>query len=206
MKINKEKKQQLHISKKTVMFVLILLSLVVSSSTLAYWSLQIGGAEDTTNFTFQVGSINYVDYDFVINNESVEGQFIIDNELLVINKTPIGEEINVMFGVLWEDSERINEDGTITTARIELSYEIYGEIDGVEYNRSKNNRISGLLDIIFDSENPQFIELNSTTETFGLTISIDQNTRKTDYRFFAKSDLMIIVSYTIIYETTEPTT
>ena len=206
MKTIKEKKHQLQISKKTVIFVLILLSLIVSSSTLAYWSLQVNGAEDTKEFTFQVGSINFVDYDFVINSESVEGQFVIDNELLVIDNKPIGEEIYVMFGVLWEDSERVNEDGTITKAWIELSYEIYGEIDGVEFNKSKNNRISGLLGIEFDNDNSEFIELNSITETFGMTISIDQNRRKADYRFFAKSDLMIIVTYKIIYETTEPTT
>lgn len=204
MKTFKEKKLQLQISKKTVIFILILLSLIVSSSTFAYWSLQVDGTSVSKTFTFQAGSVNYIDYDFVINNESTEGQFIIDNQLLVINKKPTGDVIAVTFGVLWEDSQRVNEDGTITKAKIELSYEIYGEIDGIEYSSSNYNRIASLLGIEFSFDNPEFIELNSATETFGMTISVDQNMKKSDYRFFENSNLIIIVTYKIVYETVEP--
>ena len=204
MNSNKEKRiVKKRISRKTVIFLLLLLSFVMSSGTFAYWSGYVGGSFDSNNFSFTVGSYEFRDYDFILNSEGYEGEFIIDTETLVISKAPTGDDIDVYFGILWEDEDRVNEDGSVTKARIELSYEIYGEKDGKEYNKRKYTRIENLMEISFDENNSDFIELNGGTESFNMNISLIQDGSRNDYRLFGNSDIMIIVTYTIIYETIE---
>lgn len=198
MKLNKEKKRTRVISRKTVMLFLILLSLATSTGTFAYWADYVEGTFNSHTIEFTIGSLTYQDYEFILYSNSDESEYIIDTEILVDYKYPTGEEINVEFGILWEDENRLNEEGVV--ARIELSYEVYGEVYGREYNRSKYRRINNLLEITFDESNSDFIDLNSTTETFSLKISANQKDSKRDYKLFDRSQIMIIVSYSIVYE------
>lgn len=200
---NKENRRNKLISRKSVMLVLILLSFVMSSSTFAYWTTYVEGAFNSHTMDFTVGSTTYQDYEFVLYEEYDEGELIIDNEIIVDYKVATGDSYNVIFGMLWEDEYRENEDGTITTARIELEYDIYAEINGKEVNRNKYRKIDRVLNVLFDENNPDYLTLNSTTATFNMNIGANQYASKNDYKVFDRSDVMIIVTYTIIYETTE---
>jgi hypothetical protein len=190
------------ISRKAIIAILIVISFAMSTSTFAYWAGHVEGAFNTHTMTFRVGSPTFQDYEFVLYDEYDEGYLEVDTEALVNYNHATGDSIDVIFGLLWEDQSRENEDGTTTTARIELEYEVYAEIYGKEVSNKKYRKINKVLDVTFD-QNYLSIPLNSTTVQSSMNIAVNQNATRNQYKVFDKSDIMIIVTYRIIYETTE---
>ncbi len=203
MRTNKKDKQANYKLHRVIIVALLMLAFAMSSSTFSYWASYVDGANSSYNTNFKVGSTTFQDYDFIINSEDDQGEFLIDDTQLIIKRRPTGESIDVLFGINWEDKTTINEDGTVTTAKIKLSYRLYAEKNGVEVRKYQYKRLNSMLEIDFGEENSEFITLNGGTQSFGMNISIDQNLAKWQYKLLERSDVTIIVTYEIIYTTTE---
>ena len=200
-----EEKHNRKFIRRAVLIFLLLLSFAMSSGTFAYWANHVEGTSTGNTMTFTVGSYTFNNYDFILNGEFDQGTFLIDTATLVNFKTPTGNTIDVSFGAIWEDSTIVNEDGTETIAYIAFSYEVYSEVNGSEISSRDYRKVNRILEVDFDIDNPNSLVLNDSTQTFGITIGLNQNGRGNDYKFYDTTDTYIIVHYEILYHTTGPT-
>ncbi len=121
---------------------------------------------------------------------------------LTQNKKATGDSIDAVFGIIIEDLELENEDGTVTKAYIKLSYDVYAEISGREVSDLRYYKINSILNVDLDEDNPEYIEVNGGTESFNVNINVDQSGSKNYYNVLGRSNVTIIINYEIIYETT----
>ncbi len=200
MRLQRVKGLKRLVSRKAIVTYLLLLSFFLSSGTFAYWANFVEGTDNSFTDYIRIGDLTYIEKEFTLYYELDEGTFEIPNEILVDWKTPTGETVEVDFGAVWEDDNYIEIPGTEIQGRIEFDWEIYGETWGKEFNNKKYERMYDLIEVTFEEDNPEFITLNDPQDSFGYTVSVNQNDSKSDYRLFSISDITIVITYTITYE------
>lgn len=194
---NKNKLHKRIISRHTVIFLLLLLSLAMSSTTFAYWAGYVEGAFDQKQVDFNVGSYTFDDNAFCLHYENDKGVVAVDTNILVDNIYRTGQEIEVSFCANWIDELRDDD----INAKISIHYELYGEINGKEINKNQYMRILKALDISLNPENPEYLLLNDDTEAFNITIGTVDNAKNNDYKTLGRTNLLIQIHYEIEYET-----
>ncbi len=172
----------------------------MTSNTFAYWADTVVGTNTSITTTFSVGSPSFVNHEFVLTDEINTFSYVIPLEELLSD--PDNSIDDVIFGIIWNDEELLEELQNLdASAEVEVTYDILITENGKEVKKWRYKRLVKLINLELDEDNPNTISYGNTPETFGFSVSLNEEQRKNDYRLLAKHEVTIVVSYTIIEDT-----
>ena len=187
-------------SKKLLVAFLIMLSLVLTTGTFAYWATEVEGIQETAINSITIGSAKSVETKIDLNNiDSPYGYLVPKNQVNNSKEKNSVGEMNFTFDLKWlEDNDVSQLTGSEHTGyiRTEVSYEIYNDdelLSFVEYNN-----IYSLLHISPVETNDYSLVLNSdTANSISYTVTMDEPSNKTEYDLIKNSTIIVYFNFTI---------
>lgn len=193
---NSKKGKSALISRKMIISFLLIVSVLLTSSTFAYWADVVVGAQREVTSTFVVGSPMWDDQEFVLNSSVDYIRYDIDLEYLLEDPTVNVDEI--VFGITWDDLELSDElKEKISTGEITINYELEMYKNGNLLNTNTYRRYSTLIDITLDDENPNEVKYMDFPSTFRLDISLTEENRNNDYKNLGKMEAVLVISFEV---------
>mgnify|MGYP000936344953 CR=1 FL=1 len=184
--------------KKSMIAILMIVSLLLTTGTFSYWALSVQGDYDETTMTFGIGEYLTTLFDFVLNEENITFQYEVDIDYLIEDYKNNKDE--VLFGIVWNDPNLSEEfKDRVVNGDIDVQYELKFYENGVEVNSKIERTLSRLLKLKVDKNNPDTITYGSRAETFEFYMmmnsrkSLSQVTELLEYQVFVE------ITYSINY-------
>lgn len=184
--------------KSKILLILIIVSVLMTSSTFAYWSEYVEGNSTTTSSFISIGMYNMSTPLFTLSSEYATGEYNVIIEDIFSNTPDYTHTFNESFNAEW-----INEDGSwldnyIINGDIEFEYEILLlKSNGNSVGSKKYDRLIPYVQFLFDEDNDSSITLNEAQKTFGFTLTITEPTRSAHYDQLEDLTVAVKISYTI---------
>lgn len=155
--------------KRFIIALLLMISLVVSGFTYAYWASSVTGDSDAAVGTVQVGSGDAVTINAVVNDLTTSGQILVPSGFA--NDPGEVEQVVLTFSVEWVDDNALTgivpADITMTVSNV--------LVDGLS---------NSLVNVTPSVSNPTQIALGSTV-TFIINVTLDQPLNVSEYNSVA---------------------
>lgn len=184
------------ISKKTVIILLMVLSLFMTSATFAYWAQYVEGTEQLYSLTFHVGSPLYDDQEFILTSNVNNYTYKVPIEFLLDN--PNENTDDIVYGIIWNDeslSEQAKEQ--LMNGKLTVTYNILITNNGTAVNHNIYNRYASLIGLEIYEENPNLIEYDSAPETHRFSVYLHDENRRNDYKNLAKYEVFIEIEFEV---------
>jgi len=200
-------------SAKMIISILIMISVVLSTATFAYWASEVEGTDQTVQSSLNIGSAKAVETMISISPDTLSpyGYLVPTSQL----ENSIGlctDTIDFTYLVTWieqQDVTQINGENIIGAVAIDINYEIYAEDSLTPLDKELYTNIYDLITIIEYESNPSELLLNANNlEIFGFTASLNEPENKTEYEIITKSTILFYFEFTILSASgsTEPLT
>ena len=202
----RQKNRKGHLNKTLIAF-LLMLSVVLTSGTFAYWATSVEGTEDAAVGTLSVGSAESVDTRFVLSNELNSGGLLIPKGQQNNSELSSVESIDLSFDVKWEEDEKISQlAGTTSVGIVRVSHQLEIVHDGEILSYDKYNDIYDLITIIYSETNPETLILDEDAKTYSYTVTMEEPANQAEYSLISDSTISVIFTYLIIDNNVTTTT
>jgi hypothetical protein len=181
-------------TKKSFIAFLLFISVLLTSSTFAYWADTVVGSESEITASFVVGSPIYDDHDFVLTSSINTYSYLIPTSYLLENPTVTTDNVSV--GIMWNDQALKDTYTEEDLANLTVSYELVLLQDGKEVNRNLYDQFTSLFDITM-SELPTEISYGALPTTVNLDITLTPENQSNDYSHLLKYEAYIVVTFSI---------
>jgi predicted ribosomally synthesized peptide with SipW-like signal peptide len=196
--MDKKNIKKIHNNYKKIIAFLVVLSVVISTSTFAYWTSYVEGAEDSNTSVITVGSADAVDTHFTISNDFNSGGYLVPVNQLMNSEVGAVSEINLFYNLEWKETEELTQlNGTTITGDIEISYDLNITIDNEKVSNEIQKIISDLVSVIEHENNPNIMTLGSAPEIFRFKLTLDEPGNLEVYNLLSSIEIRIIISYRI---------
>lgn len=186
------------ISRKKVIAFLLMLSLVLTSGTFAYWSNNVEGTSQDARGTLTVGSADAVETRFDLTDDFNSGGLLVPFGQAVNSNEGAVEAIDLAFDIQWmEDEETSQLVGTSSEGRIDFSHEVVIVVDGKELDAEEHSNIYELLNVEYSTQNAETLVLDAEAQTFAFQITLDEPADQAEYDLIANAEIAITFSYVI---------
>lgn len=198
-KIKGEQIMEKRNNKKKVIALLIMLSLVLSSGTFAYWASYVEGTSTEATGTLEVGSGDKTETKFDLSNELNSGGLLVPVGQAVNSNKGAVEAIDLSFDVEWVEDEATSQlAGTDSVGEIEVSHEVVIKLDGEVLPKGQNKEIYELINVAYNEANASELTLDAAAETFAFQITMDEPADQAEYNLIANAEISITFSYEIL--------
>jgi hypothetical protein len=188
--------KQMFAFKKSFVTILVIVSVLMSSTTFAYWSKSISGNSDEVSMTFHIGEYLQTIYDFIFNHESNAYEYEVDVEYLLEDYK--NNEDNVVFGIVWNDPNLSDEyKDKIVNGEIKVSYDFVFYQNGEEVDSRTDRQLNRYILMSIDDNNPDSITYNGGIETFEFSIYLDSTKKFSKLDDLLKYDVYVEITYDI---------
>jgi uncharacterized repeat protein (TIGR02543 family) len=186
---------------------LMMISLLLTTGTFAFWASYVEGTNVITNGTVTIGSADSVDTAFTISNETNSlGKLVPENQLQNSNLGAV-DIVYFSYDLQWIENELKSQitGNTIVTGDVKVSHiiEIYQDNQLVPF--IGNEAVYNLLHVVYNESNPTQMILDAKAETFRYTVTMDEPTNQEQYNLIANSDIVITMSFQIADHTVKLT-
>jgi len=186
-----------YISKKMIILVLVVISLLTTSSTFAYWTTFVEGTSFRTSSSIMVGAINNFDYNFVLNDQVNSYMYKVPLEDLL--EDPVNSIDDVLYGIIWNKIEDSNTDASqVKNGELVVNYEIVIRDFEKEVNQNLYNRFSHLINLNVSDNNTNEIFLNSNPVEQEFSVTLNYEVGVNDYKLLEKYNIYILITYVVI--------
>ncbi|MFW6319263.1 MAG: hypothetical protein ACOC1L_03675 [Bacillota bacterium] len=184
-------------SRKTIIGALLLLALVVTSFSFAYWSNGVNGpADDDTIGTITVGEGEAVETSFDLDDVTATGGDLVPANQL--NNSPSGsvDSVTVSYDVQWkEDGSTSQLDGTTSEAPINVTWVVTLEDENeVEVT---DQDVLDLINVTAQSGNPTELTLDASAQTFAFDITLDEPADQAEYDLIVRGTITVTITYSL---------
>lgn len=192
------KKSNKNKSRKTVIAFLLMLSLVFTTGTFAYWASYVEGTSTEAVGTLEVGSGDSVETRFDLTEDLNSGGLLVPVGQAVNSNKGAVESIDLAFDLKWvEDEETSQLVGTNSVGQVEIDHELLIVIDGEELDQKEYSNIYELINVEYSERNAEELLLDASATTFGFTITMDEPANQEEYNLIANAEISITFSYEI---------
>ena len=193
-------------SKKKVIAFLLMLSLVLTSGTFAYWASYVEGTSTEATGTLEVGSGDKVETRFDLSNDFNSGGLLVPVGQAVNSNKGAVEAIDLSFDVQWvEDEETSQMLGVEAVGQIEIAHELSIVLDGEELDKDVYANIYELVNVAYNEDNASELKLDAAAQTFAFQITLDEPADQEEYNLIANAEISVTFSYEISTEAIEAT-
>ena len=183
-------------SNKRIILFMLMLSLVVSTGTFAYWASSVEGTSEEATGTLSIGYADGVETRFELTNNLEDGGLLVPNGQTVNSEDVSVEEINVSYNLVWkEDTDQSQLIGTTTTGKVSVSHSFLIELDGVELESKEYSQIYDLIHITYDETNPTELTLDGEMGIFAFSITMDEPSNQEEYNMISTAKITVIINY-----------
>ncbi len=180
-----------------IMLLLIVVSLLMTSSTLAYWTEAVEGSSSDKDYTFLIGEYGITHSLFTLSSSSDQGEYSVQPKNIFDNNTGYMHSFTEVFEAEWLSSSSWVDNYHIE-GDIEFDYEIQIlNQKGKPINNKKYNRLVRYIEVEFAGDNSSSITLNDTPTSFGFTFNITEPSNTNHYSQLNDLTIVVTVSYTI---------
>lgn len=184
--------------RKRLIALLIMLSLVTSTGTFAYWASTVTGTETTSNGTLTVGSGESVATTFDITNELDSGGLLVPVTHAVNSNEGAVEAINLSYDVQWLEDEEVSQiDGTSSVADITVVENVVITLGETVLDPIENANIYALINVAYNESNASQLTLDAAAQTFAMQITMDEPADQAEYDMIANAEISITFTFTI---------
>lgn len=187
---------------KMIIFILIILSVIVTGTSFAYWFNSIQGTTSESTGSFQIGSASAVETRFVISPEDIStyGYLVPENQAKNSDDLAV-ENIPLQFHLLWVEDNDISQlagERFLGKLSDDISYDIY--IEGSDDILDKNIYES-VYDLIQIEKNIQNQDQIILDDEAGVLLSYDvtllePNTLK-DYELISSATIIFYFNFEV---------
>jgi hypothetical protein len=200
-KIMNKKQENKKSNKKRVIAFLLMLSLVLTSGTFAYWASYVEGTSTQATGTLEVGSGDKVETRFDLSNDFNSGGLLVPVGQAVNSNAGAVEAIDLSFDVQWVEDEATSQMlGVEAVGQIEISDEISIVLDGVELDKELYANIYALVNVAYNEANASELTLDAPAQTFAFQITLDEPADQEEYNLIANAEISVTFSYVISTE------
>jgi hypothetical protein len=184
--------------RKRLIALLIMLSLVTSTGTFAYWASTVTGTETTSNGTLTIGSGESVDTTFEITNELNSGGLLVPVTHAVNSNAGAVEAINLSYDVQWLEDEAVSQiDGTTSVADITVVDNVVITLGETVLDATEYANIYALINVAYNDANASKLTLDAAAQTFAVQITMDEPANQAEYDLIANAKISITFTFTI---------
>ena len=185
-------------SRKKIIALLLMLSLVLSGGTFAYWASYVEGTSTEATGTLAVGSGDTVETTFEVSNELNSGGLLVPFNQAINSGKEAVEAIDLTFDVQWLENEEVTQMlGVDSVGQIDIEDEVVIVLDGKELDREEYANIYDLVNVIYSKGNARELTLDAKAETFAFQITLDEPANQEEYNLIANAKISVTFSYTI---------
>lgn len=184
--------------KKTLLFLLLMISFVFTTGTFAYWASYVEGTTEEAIETLTIGSAEGVDTDFVLSNESNTGGLLVPSNHLLNSGNYAVDSIILGYDIKWIEDEEISQlEGTITTGEIKVTHKLSIQVDGNTINQNEYQNIYDLINVYYYDTNPTMMTLEQPSSSFYFEIKMDEPSNQAEYNLIRESIIIVTFSFDI---------
>lgn len=195
--MNKEQKNKKR-SRKTVIAFLLMLSLVFTTGTFAYWASYVEGTSTEALGTLEVGSGNSVETRFDLTDEFNSGGLLVPVGQLENSNEGAVEKIELAFDLQWVEDENTSQlAGTYSIGQIDINHELLIVVNGEELDREEFANIYALINVEYGKHNATELLLDAKASTFAFEITMDEPANQEEYNLIANAEISITFTYVI---------
>ncbi|QWC00168.1 hypothetical protein KHQ88_00975 [Mycoplasmatota bacterium] len=183
-------------SKKLVIGLLLLLAVVFTTGTFAYWASGVNGptTDGTTTGTVNIGQGEAVETSFVLTGSPATGGNLVPANQL--SNSPAGsvDEVNVTYGVQWtEDGTTSQLAGTTSTAPITITWVITADNSGNDVSTLANT----LITVTPNVGNLASLTLDAAPENFSFAVTMTEPADQDEYNDISGATITITFTYSL---------
>jgi len=185
-------------SRKKVIAFLIMVSLVLTSGTFAYWASSVEGTSEEATGTLTVGSGNKVETMFDLTNSLNSGGLLVpavqvDNS----NGSAVGA-IDLAFDVQWLENETVTQMlGVGSVGQISIEDQVVITLDGTVLDATTYASIYALVNVDYNANNATALTLDAAASTFAFQITLDEPADQDEYNLISNANISVTFSYDI---------
>jgi hypothetical protein len=185
-------------SKKRIIALLVMLSLVLSTGTFAYWASYVEGTSTEAVGTLTVGSGDTVETVFSLTNEINSGGLLVPVGQAVNSNGEAVEYINLAFDIQWLENEETTQlNGTVSSAPINVEYKLVITHNGDILDQEEYSMIYDLINVVSSEFNPAELILDAASKTFTYQVTLNEPSNKEEYNLISNADIAVTFSYSI---------
>lgn len=185
-------------SRKKIIALLLMVSVVLSSGTFAYWASNVEGTSTTATGTLAVGSGDTVETIFDVTNELNSGGLLVPVGQAVNSSEDAAESIDLSFDVQWlEDEATTQMLGVGSVGQIEIQDTVLITLDGKELDQKEYSDIYDLVNVEYNKNNASELTLDAKAQTFAFQITLDEPANQEEYNLIANAKISVTFGYTI---------
>lgn len=201
-----KKTNQKRNSRKKVIAFLLMLSVVLTSGTFAYWASNVEGTKASATGTLQVGSGNKVETRFDLSNELNSGGLLVPEGQAVNSNGEATEAIYLAFDVEWVEDEKTTQMlGVGSVGQIKVTDNVVIKLDGKVLDTKEFGHIYDLVNVRYNESNASELTLDAAAQTFAFEITLDEPSNQADYNKISNAEVSVTFSYEITTESIEST-
>lgn len=199
------KNRLFNVSRKAIIAFLMLLSLGMTSSTLAYWTSYVDGTESESFNTFHIGSAIKGSANLIIHHDYDDEGFVVAAKTLMESQKNSIAYIDIEFELELEDGDADSVWGSMTEAELEIAYDIVLTKNGKDLTTKQYDRVIDYININADEDNVEILRSGEDPEIFVFRITVEDPSKKSHRNLLKKTDINVVFTFTI-NETTYLTT
>lgn len=190
-------------NKKRLIIFLVMISVLLTGSSFAYWANYIEGTTESSTSVLQVGSAEGVKTTLSItpNQQNVYG-ILVPKGQLINSVDPLSVEvITLNHELIWNEAQEVLQtEGNEITGYInaDISLEIIPTDSSVTLDQTIYKELYDLINIENNELNPTTLILNDQEPSFlSYNISLVEPANKSQYELLSKSTINIHINYRI---------
>lgn len=185
-------------NRKKIISLLLMLSLVLTTGTFAFWASYVEGTSEEATGTLTVGYAEGVETKFDLTNELNSGGFLVPSSQLYNSMEHSVDSITLSYDLSWQEAADLTQlEGTISTGDVSISHSLIIEVDGKELDSKIYSTIFDLVKVNYSTNNPEQLTLDGDVETFSFYITMDEPTNQEEYSIISNASVSILFSFRI---------
>ena len=191
-------KKQNKKSRKTIIAFLLMLSLVLTSGTFAYWASYVEGTETSATGTLQIGSGDIAETRFELEDTYESGGLLVPANQLDNSNEGAVDSIDLTFDIAWNEDEKVSQlDGTYSVGQVDIKHMVEITINGEVLDQEKYANIYDLVNVEYSEKNASEMILGNGSETFAFQLTLDEPADQEEYNLIANAKIAVEFFYGI---------
>ncbi len=185
-------------ARKILTAFLIILSVVLTTGTFAYWANYVEGTQTEALGTINIGSATSASTVFELSNKLNSGGYLVPMNQVLNSGVGAVEVINFVHAIKWNEVNEISQlNGSNTQGLVGVQHKIYISQNDDILPIEDYADIYTLINVIYSETNPSVLYLNDKSESFSYKVTMDEPQNIEQYQLIANSNIVIEFLYTI---------
>ena len=188
-------------SRKKIIALLLMFTVVLTTGTFAYWANFVEGTSTEATGTLQVGSGDSVLTTFNLSSELNSGGLLVPISQAQNSNEGAVEAIDLSFDVQWIENEEVTQMlGVGSVGQITVADQVVITSNGVVLDATEAANIYALVNVAYNSSNATELTLDAAAQTFAFQITLDEPADQAEYNLIVNAEISVTFSYGITTE------